>query len=86
MRTQKTFSERFMKLPTDTERWRFIKENVKAWCKELDAEIEQAEARNQQLEARSQHIEAWLNLYKLNPKIAIRNTHMGIVISSKLQQ
>lgn len=79
MRTQKTFSERFMKLPTDTERWRFIKENVKAWCKELDAEIEQAEARNQ-------HIEAWLNLYKLNPKIAIKNTHMGIVISSKPQQ
>lgn len=79
MRTQKTFSERFIKLPTDTERWRFIKENVKAWCKELDAEIEQAEARNQQLEAR-------LNLYKLNPKIAIRNTHMGIVISSKPQQ
>lgn len=79
MRTQKTFSERFMELPTDTERWRFIKENVKAWCKELDAEIEQAEAR-------SQHIEAWLNLYKLNPEIAIRNTHMGIVISSKPQQ
>lgn len=79
MRTQKTFSERFMKLPTDTERWRFIKENVKAWCKELDAEIEQAEARNQQLEA-------WLNLYKLNPEIAIRNTHMGIVMSSKPQQ
>lgn len=86
MRTQKTFSERFMELSTDADRWRFIKENVKAWCKELDAEIEQAEARNQQLEARSQHIEAWLNLYKLNPEIAIRNTHMGIVISSKPQQ
>ena len=86
MRTQKTFSERFMELPTDAERWRFIKDNVKAWCKELDAEIEQAEARNQQLKARSQHIDAWLNLYKLNPDIAIRNPHMGIVVYYKHQQ
>lgn len=86
MRTQKTFSERFMELPTDAERWRFVKENVKAWCKELDAEIEQAEARNQQLEARSQHLEEWFNLCKLNPDIAIRNPHMGIVVRSKPQQ
>lgn len=76
MRTQKTFSERFMELPTDAERWRFIKENVKAWCKELDAEIEQAEARST----------ARASLFELNPEIAIRNTHMGIVISSKPQQ
>ena len=76
MRTQKTFSERFMELPTDAERWRFVKENVKAWCKELDAETEQAEARSK----------ARASLFELNPSIAMRNPHMGIVISSKPQQ
>ena len=75
MRTQKTFSERFMQLPTDAERWRFVKENAKAWRKELDAETQ----------ARSQRMKARQTLKDLNPRFAMRNPHMGIVVNPKPQ-
>lgn len=76
MRTQKTFSERFMELPTDAEKWQFVKENVKAWCKELDAETQ----------ARQQRIKARQTLKDLNPFFAMGNPHMGIVVNNKPQQ
>lgn len=76
MRTQKTFSERFLELPTDAGRWQFVKENVKAWCKELDAETQ----------ARTQRMEARRTLQALTPYFAMRNPHMGIVVNPKPQQ
>ena len=82
----KTFTQQFKELATDADKWEFLRKNLNSWCNELDAELEQAKVRTREAESKRQHREAWLNLYELNPHMALRNPHMGVIINPQPQQ
>lgn len=48
----------------------------------LDTMIVKAENRTREAENRSMQLEAWLNLYEVNPRLALRNRHLGIITGS----
>ena len=72
MKTRKTYSEQFMELETSEQKSKFVSMNVDEWCKELDAQIEKSRRK-------SEHFEAWINLYELNPRLALKYRHLGII-------
>lgn len=48
----------------------------------IDTMIIKCETRIREAENKSIQLEAWLNLYEVNPRLALRNRHLGIIIGS----
>lgn len=82
MSTKKTYSQQFMELSTNDEKKQFVQKNFDSWCKELDNQIMQANERIKRSEKKAKHFEAWLNLYELNPRLALKYQHFGIIKKS----